>query len=365
MLRVAHVLNSPGRGGVPRVVDALVRHTDHARVAPHVFYLKAGDGPDLMCDLDIPRRAAASTSKAMAMTEVVAFLDRHQIDILHTHSLRPNLYGRMAGAVLRPSGLRIIAHYHNDYSDKWDTETLCLERRLAAVTDAGIAVSTAVAGHVAERVGLVCDLAENGIDRERVTGGNRAMGRSALAVPTAAPLVGLVGRVCHQKGIDTFAKAALDIAKELPSAHFVVIGDTEDKALLARMTTRIADADLGERIRFLGHREDMDNILAALDILAAPSRWEGFGLMLAEAMAAGVPIVASEVGGIPDVLGGAGLLVPHDDPDALARAMTSLLGDSQRRIDMARRGRTQASRFDWSRTASRVCAIYDRVAKRR
>lgn len=363
MLRVAHVLNSPGRGGVPRVVDALVRHMDRSRIAPHVFYMKAGEGPDLLADLDIPRCAATGASKATAMTELVAFLDRHRIDILHTHSFRPNLYGRMAGAVLRPFELKIVAHYHNEYSDKWDAEALCVERKLAAVTDAGIAVSSAVARHVADCVGMVCELAENGIDRRRVTGGNRTTGRAALGIPADAHLVGLVGRVCHQKGIDTFVAAAAATAKELPGTRFVVIGDAEDKNLLTRMNTRISEAGLADHIHFAGHRDDMADMLAALDLLAAPSRWEGFGLMLAEAMAAGVPVIASNVGGIPDVLGGAGLLLPPDDPDALAEATASLLDDAERRTGMAQRGRIQSARFDWTKTASRVCTIYERIAR--
>ena len=363
MLRVAHVLNSPGRGGVPRVVDALVRHGDSRRIAPHVFYMKASDGHDLMADLDIPRRAAPSDSKATAMTELISFLDHHRIDILHTHSFRPNVYGRMAGAVLRPSGLKIVAHYHNDYSDKWDPEALRVERRLAAVTDAGIAVSAAVAGHVTHSVGTVCDVAENGIDRERVTCGNRAKGRAALGVPADVLLVGLVGRVCRQKGIDTFVAAATIAARQMPDAHFVVIGDAEDQPLLARMTTYIAEADLADRIQFTGHREDMADMLASLDLLAAPSRWEGFGLMLAEAMAAEVPVIASMVGGMPDVMGDSGLLVPPDDPLALAEAMTSVLADEARRVGMARRGLDQSTRFDWARTSARVSEIYNRIAR--
>lgn len=363
MFRVAHILNSSGRGGVPRVVDALVRHADRSRIAPHVFYMKASDGPDLMADLDIPRRAATSGSKATAMTELISFLDHHKIDILHTHSFRPNIFGRMAGAVLRPSGLKILAHYHNDYSDKWDAETLCVERRLAAVTDAGIAVSAAVADHVSECVGMVCELAENGIDRSRVIGGDRAKGRAALGVPADACLVGLVGRVCRQKGIDTFVDAAIIAARQRPDACFVVIGDAEDRPLHARMTTRISEAGLEDRIHFAGHRDDMADMLAALDLLAAPSRWEGFGLMLAEAMAAGVPVVASTVGGMPDVLGPAGLLIPPDDCTALAQAMIALLGNKARRADMVQRGLQQSSRFDWARTTGRVCSVYDRIMR--
>lgn len=361
MLRVAHVLNSPGRGGVPRVVDALIRHTDPARVAPHVCYLKPGQGASGCAD--IPVRAATSASKASAMMDLVAFLDLHRIDVLHTHSYRPNLFGRMAGAVLRPAGLRIVAHYHNEYDDKWDAQALCVERRLAAITDAAFAVSSAVAGHVAERVGLVCDVAENGIDRARVTGGDRARGRAALGLGVPGPVIGLVGRVCRQKGVDTFVDAALRLALTVPEAQFVVLGDVEDTDLATALAARIDTAGLTGRIRFAGHREDMADMFAALDLLAAPSRWEGFGLMLAEAMAAGVPVIAARVGGIPDVVGQAGLLVPPEDPAALAVAMKTVLSDPQRRTAMVDLGLAQAARFDWVRTATRIAQTYERLGR--
>ena len=359
MLRVAHVLNTPGHGGVPRVVEALIRHTDPSRVAAHVFYLKPGEGP--LGDLDVPVRIATSASKASAMMELIRFLDQHRIDILHTHSFRPNLYGRMAGAVLRPGGLRIVAHYHNDYGDKWDAEALGVERRLATITDTGFAVSKAVAAQVAERVGLDCAVAQNGIDSARVTGGDRERGRAALGLRSDATVVGLVGRVCRQKGIDTFVEAAIRLAGEMPMTDFVVIGDIEDKDLGARLSARIKAADLATRIHFAGFRGEMADVFAALDLLAAPSRWEGFGLMLVEAMAACVPVVASRVGAIPEVLGDAGSLVPPDDPSALAAAIRAILTDASRRAISIERGYVRAAFFDWSRTAAQVMRCYEQM----
>ncbi|MDU8943184.1 glycosyltransferase [Ovoidimarina sediminis] len=359
--RVAHVLNSPGRGGVPRVVRALVTHADPGRISPHVFYLKNGRGDDLFEDLDIPRRVAASGSKSAAMTELVGWLDAHRIDILHCHSFRPNLYGRMAGAVLRPAGLRIVAHYHNDYSDKWTGDALHLERRLAGVTDAGIAVSEAVADHVAKRVGRVPDVIENGVDFGRIRGGNRGAGRARLGIAADELAVGLVGRICRQKGTDIFVEAAISVLASLPQVRFLILGDPEEAALQRLLQDRIVAAGLSGRVTFAGHRDDMADCLAALDILAAPSRWEGFGLMLAEAMAAGVPVVATAVGGIPAVASGAATLIPAEDPEALALAILALLRDPGRRAAMRAAGLSAAERFDWAMSATKLDAIYERI----
>lgn len=364
MLRVAHVLNSPGRGGVPRVAHALACHADPALIAPHLFCLKAGEGPDPFDDLDIPRRVAAGSSKANALAELIGWLDRHGIDILHTHSFRPNLYARMAGAVLRPAGLRIVAHYHNDYSDRWTGDILTLERRLAAVTDAAVAVSGAVARHVGDMAGIRAEVIDNGIDLGRVTGGNRRAGRAALGFGGGDFAVGLIGRICRQKGVDTFVEAAISAAVRHPPARFLIVGDPEDAGLAGRLRARIAAIGLADRIMLAGHREDMADVLAALDLVAAPSRWEGFGLSLAEAMAAGVPVVASDVGGIPSVTGRAACLVPPDDPAALAGAILALALDPDRRAAMSRAGRAEAVRFDWSRSADLLHALYRRVAGR-
>jgi glycosyltransferase involved in cell wall biosynthesis len=361
MLRVAHVLNSPGRGGVPRVAHALVQHAAAHGIAPHVFYLKDGGGPDPFDGIGIPLRVAQSASKANAMTELIAFLDRHRIEVLHTHSYRPNLYARMAGAVLRPGGLRIVAHYHNDYSASWAAEELLLERQLVAVTDAGLAVSAAVAGHVARDVGLVCDVAPNGIDQDRVTGGDRAAGRALFGARPGDFVVGLIGRVCRQKGVDTFVEAAIACLSDRPEAFFVIVGDLEDATLIRALSARIAEAGLAHRIVFTGHCEEIADVLAALDLLVAPSRWEGFGLMLAEAMAAGVPIVASDVGGISETAGDAAVLVPPDAPGALAAAILSLGRDPDRRIGMAGAGRVRGGKFDWALTAGIVAETYSRV----
>ena len=366
-LRVAHVLNSPGRGGVPHVAAALIRQADPARISPHLFYLKDGAAPDLAAGLNIPC-GRGSGGKSGAMLALVNWLGAHSIDILHTHSYRPNLYGRMAGAVLRPDGLRIVAHYHNDYSDKWrDPAILAAERRLAAVTDAAVAVSDAVARQVAEAVpGLpALEVIENGVDRARLAAaGARAQTRSELGLEPGQTVVGLVGRVCHQKGVDVFVEAALALVARYPEARFLVVGDLEDRALHARLSEEISTAGQHHVIRFTGYREDMGAVFAALDVVAAPSRWEGFGLVLAEAMAAGVPVVASRVGCIPSVVGNAARLVPSEDPAALAAEIGALLADPKARATLVRAGRIRAERFDWSRAAACLDALYHRIAGR-
>jgi len=292
------------------------------------------------------------------MTELVAWLEHHHIDILHTHSFRPNLYARMAGAVLKPAGLKIVAHYHNDYADKWQGDALTIERRLGAVTDAALSVSRAIALHVRDLTGTRATVLQNGIDFDRVMGGDRDAGRVALGVPTGMRAVGLVGRLCRQKGADIFVEAAALLHGRFPDVQFVIVGDVEDPALKEHLSTRIARLKLADRVTFAGHWNGMADCYAALDLLAAPSRWEGFGLVLAEAMAAGVPVVASAVGGIPEVVGKAGALVPPENSEALAASIGDVLANPAKAASMSTAGRQESGRFDWARSADRLSDIY-------
>ena len=107
-----------------------------------------------------------------------------------------------------------------------------------------------------------------------------------------------------------------------------------------------------------GNHLDIADIYAALDVLVAPSRWEGFGLVAAEAMAAGVPVIASDVGGLPGVLGGAGRIVPPEAATALAAAIESVLSDASERARMIADGKAQAANFDWSASAGKLASLY-------
>ncbi len=362
---VAHVLNTPGFGGVPRVVRSLVDLTDRRRYTPSVFFLKPGEGLDLFSGLDAAVEVAGQErGKTGAIAALAEFLEARNIGILHTHSFRPNLYGRMAGALLRATGLKIVAHYHNDYADKWsDPSAIALERRLGRITDARIAVSGAVAAHVAEWTGVAPEsltVIRNGFELDRLAVADRARGRAALGLAEDEICIGLVGRICAQKGVDTFVEAAERLLPDLPHARFVVVGAMEDRALTDTLRTR-ADATPGQAIRFTGHREDIGDLLAAFDILAAPSRWEGFGLAIVEGMAMGLPVVASAVGGIPEVTADAARLIPPDNPQELSAALRGLITDEHLRSELSRAGRSRAQRFDWATAAGAVDALYDRL----
>lgn len=372
-VRVAHILNSLGTGGVPEAVLGLVRHGRANCFAPHVYCLKPAAEPEAARALRQKFEAAGATvhvalgaDKIDAVAQLADWLMQQEIGVMHSHSFRPNIFGRMAGFLLRDNGLRIISHYHNQYDDKWlpGSSALSLERRMAAGTDALVAVSGAVQKHVAARLQVAIDRVEvipNGIDCEKVGNRSKAEARAALGLDAEAEVIGCVGRICRQKGQDLFVEAALDLLARGHLGQFALIGAAEDTALTEILKARVAAAGAGDRIIFLGHIKDMATVYAALDLLVAPSRWEGFGLMIVEAMAAGCPVVASNAGAIPEVAGGAARLVAVEDAGELARAMAET--GSKMRAKMVVAGRKRAADFGWPRATAAVEALYERVLR--
>ncbi len=371
--RIAHVLNTIGLGGVPEACFHLLANLPADRYDLRVYVLRRAGGEDgaragrlgRFHEIDVPVAFSAHDGDKLAVVGHLAdWLTRHDIDLVHTHSYKPNLYGRLAGVLCRRPGLRVVAHYHNQYDDKWQADgNLLLERRLADCSDGLVACSRSVADHVAERVGVPRERVTvilNGVEAARFAGGDRRTGRAMLGLADGEVAIGLVGRISEQKGQEEFIRAAARVAPHSPQAVFLVIGSADAPEHLAAARSLAAELALGDRLRFTGHVGDMPAVYAALDVLAAPSRWEGFGLMLVEAMAAGKPIVATRVGAIPEVCADneTALLVPPRDPEALAEALLAILRDPERARALGAVGVERAARFSWARSAEGLDALY-------
>jgi glycosyltransferase involved in cell wall biosynthesis len=172
--------------------------------------------------------------------------------------------------------------------------------------------------------------------------------------------VGIVGRVSRQKAQDVLVRAARRVLDRRPDATFVVAGGTQEPAFETDVRSLAGTLGIADRVRFTGHVDDVPALFGALDVLAAPSRWEGYGLVLAEAMAAGVPIVARDLGAIREVTGdgAAAILVAPDDPGALADAVLDVLESPSRATRLAERGRAVARRWSWDASAAALDRLY-------
>jgi glycosyltransferase involved in cell wall biosynthesis len=184
--------------------------------------------------------------------------------------------------------------------------------------------------------------------------------RAALAGDAERPIVLAVGRLDAQKGHAYLLAAAADI----PDALFVFVGEGRERSALEAQARALGVA---ERVRFLGHRDDVPDLLAACDVFVLPSRYEGLPLSVLEAMAAARPVVATAIEGTDEIVrhGETGLLVPPAAPSALAEAIRAVLADRALATRMGQAGRARVGReFSMSRMIDEVTGVYDELLER-
>ena len=184
--------------------------------------------------------------------------------------------------------------------------------------------------------------------------------RRELGIPPDAPLVGAIGNLKPMKGQEHLLRAASLVRKQIPDARFVLVGLGPREAELRRQADALG---LDGTVTFTGFREDAPRIAAALDVYVQPSEAEGLPIALLEAMALRRAVVATSVGGTPEVIRGPeeGVLVPPRDPEALAGSILALLGDPQRRRDMGEAAEHRARGFDIRRAVRRIEEVYEEL----
>jgi glycosyltransferase involved in cell wall biosynthesis len=177
----------------------------------------------------------------------------------------------------------------------------------------------------------------NGIDMNRQFP-DRETARRALGLDPRRPAVGMVGRLSRQKAPEDFLRVAVLVARKVPATTFVVVGDGPLRSQLEQLA---ASQGIGASTRFLGFRDDVPLVLAALDVFLLTSLWEGFPLTILEAMATGKPVVATTVSGVPEVVehGVTGFLTPPKRVEQLATHVVTLLRDSALAQKMGQAGR--------------------------
>lgn len=282
-------------------------------------------------------------------------------DLVHTHLIHADLYGIPAA---RWAGVRgVVSSRHNDDRFRRWLPVRALSRWLWRQADAGIAISEAIRRFAIAYEGVSPQKIHTihyGLDPASVHAppDARTRLRQELGLPADAPLVGSVCRLIEQKGLDNALDGFAQVAAEFPAAHYAIAGDGPLRGALEAQAARLGVAD---RVHFLGWRADAPAIFAALDVLLAPSRWEGFGLVFLEAMALGVPVISTRVSAIPEVIadGETGWLVPPDDPAAIAGALRAALADPDERCRRGEAGRARLeSQFTVDAMVERTLAVY-------
>jgi glycosyltransferase involved in cell wall biosynthesis len=309
----------------------------------------------------------------LAVWRILRLIRREQIDLIHTNTLH-NLYGYPAAKL---AGLPHVWHVREivRQSAFFSRIESFLARyfadRIIAVSSAAAQLFRGKTGEYPPRLRIMWD----GINLNQFHPGNSGHRiRSELGLPREAPLVGLVCRLDHWKGVEVFLQAISMCRKECPDARYVICGgEVEGREKVARRARRLAEElDLTDVVHFTEWHyrpEDMPEVHATLDVLVLSSTWpEPFGLVLIEAMASGKPVVATDQGGPVEICveGSTALLIPPQNPRRMADAIITLLCDPQRAAAMGRAGRRRAEEyFDERRYARELQLLYEDVLDRR
>lgn len=291
-----------------------------------------------------------------------ALIREEKVDLIQAHLLGSNLYGALAG---RTTGRPVVGTFHGMVDVSPDERFRTLKRW---VMQRGIHRYVTVSEHLAEEISRrrLLDPARttvihNGIDLSRYERPRHRALAEQLGLPPGAIVAGSLGNVRPAKGYDVLVRAARLLAARFPELHFVVAGDPRAE-LMRTLESLMDETGTRDRVHFLGFTDDAPGFLAGLDLFVLPSISEGFSISTIEAMAVGVPVIATRSGGPEEILEPdvTGLLVAPGDPQALADGICELLEAPEQTRDRAARARDHAqATYSMERMVRSYAAIWN------
>lgn len=342
---VLHLIGTLSPGGAERNLYYLAPHLSRSKLRYGICCLiDRGEYADEVEALGVPTFELGYRKRYLIPTvlRLARLLRQRKVKILHTHLFEPGLVGRLAAWGAR-TPVRITHEHGKTLWKSWYHRMF--ERLAMHATDLRIAVSRDISDlrvrteHTpASKIRVVF----NAVDPTRfeIDRAARDSKRSELGLGDFF-VIGTIGRLIEAKSYDLLLEVAHEVCRKMPDARFVVVGDGPLAGDLERIRESL---DLVEKVRFLGKRGDIPEILASFDVYIVTSRREGLPVALIEAMMAAKPIISTDVGGIPDTLshGESGILVEAGSRDALVREVVSLAGDADRMRDLGAKARKSA-----------------------
>ncbi len=380
-ITVTELMASGAGGGAQVHVQNLVEGFDRSRFDVEVISLSDGPAVRRIRGTGTTVHVVEQADDSAALAEVVRILEARPPEILHNHMFRAEVVGTRAALTLAELGLPkpyVVSTVHS--SRIRSEEDRALLRRLTPSMDRLIAVSRAtVAKIVAEgRTPAAVDLIYNGVDLQRYNATEACCTLpEEYGFPEGTPLVGVVARLEPEKGHATLIDAWRMVLEKVPEARLLIIGEGSQRATLEAQADGLGllgeacepdhcvgtrKARPGAKILFTGLRDDVPAVTAALDVAVLPSYREAQGLAILEAMALRRPVVATRVGGVPEMIENErnGLLVPPRNPAALAEAIARLLTDHPLADTLARAGHDFVhANFSVEHMVRAVSAIYE------
>jgi glycosyltransferase involved in cell wall biosynthesis len=317
-------------------------------------------------------REVSPARDVAAVLQLWRLFRRARPAIVHTHTSKAGFVGRLAAWL---AGVPVVIHqphghiFYGYWSRPRTAMFVALEKLAAHWTDTIVTLTPReVEEHLERGIGRPAQFAvvASGVPTQalRAAAPPRAQARAGLGLPPEAYVIVGIGRLVPIKGFDLLVDILADVVAQVPQTHLLLIGEGVERPALE---ARAAALGVADRLHITGSVTDVIGRLAGADVLAAPSRNEGMGRVLVEAMALGLPVVGTRVGGIVDVIADqeCGLLVPPDDAAALATALVGLGQDAAWRAKLGAAARPHAEAFSTTVAAAAMRAIYDGLVRSR
>jgi glycosyltransferase involved in cell wall biosynthesis len=381
---IAYVDHADPVGGAEKSLCELIAHLDRDRFEPVIIHrpgaewLRYADRADAERRPGIPpsdlytarrtelgggklaglRRLCAAVPLLLELSSEIASVGP---SLVHTNSTKMHL---LAGAAARIRGLPVVWHMRDLMTD--EGARAWLRRGVDRIRPEVIAISEAVASQF-EGMPCTVRVVPNGIPIERFEPGPPPEGLGEeLALPDGSPIACVVGRLTPWKGHRTLLRAWPEVTARVPDAHLLIVGEVAfwDDSYADELRALADELGVSGSITWAGFRDDVPDLLRLVDLLVLASKDEPFGRVVIEGMAAGLPVVATKSGGVPEIVveGQTGLLVPPEQPLPMADAIAQMLADPSLAEAMGAAGRERAEeRFDVRRVARQVGEIYDEI----
>jgi glycosyltransferase involved in cell wall biosynthesis len=367
-IRVLWLIKGLGPGGAERLLTACAAVRDREAFDYRAAYLlpwKDRLVPELeRLEVEVECLDVGDERDVRWARRLRSILLEKPVDVVHAHSPYAAGIGRLVVRSLPRARPRLVSTEHNAWST-FGRATRALNAATSPLDDAVIAVSADVRDSIRGPARRRAEVLVHGVvlEQVRARGARREQAREELGVGPDEVLVATVANYVPKKDYPNLLEAARRVAERDPSVRFCAVGQGPLEQETHELRHRLG---LDERMILTGYREDAVGVLAGADIFVLSSRFEGFPVALMEALALGLPVVATSVGGVPEAVdpGVEGLLVPPGRPDRLADAIAELAGDRPRRKEMSDAARARSEDFDIARAVRRIETIYREVTRR-
>ena len=379
-INILYLITDLDIGGAEKALARTVIGLDKRKYNPTVCCLR-GHGPVTeeieSAGVKVTQLNMSNKFDLAAVFRLFCLLGEERISIIHSYLYHANILGRIIGRVAR---VPIIISSERSVilsEEIVNKNTLEMGSRLRRLIN-GLSM------RLSDRVVTVSELvretliAASKIDPERLVTIHSGVNwegyqidvditakKKGVGLETPASVIGAIGRLDRVKGVEYLLRAAAKVILKTPDAAFLIVGDGSQREAMEQLARSLG---ISHRVVFTGQRDDVPELLAVMDVLVLPSLYEGLPNAVLEAMAAGKPVIATRVGGTPEVVEDevTGLLVPPRDPEALAQAIIALLQDRERAKAMGRAGRERVEKhFSVERMVQQTEDLYKELVRER